>query len=148
MAKPSAEFVERAGQLTRAIDTGARVLTEWSQDLDMVEFGNELKELIKRRPQTVTGLRYLESAFFTYWNEAPGPHVDQFWVLVAAEGLPFARRDVLTEVLSRGRINNFTEYEAVTDSLVGAEQEGRITAEQAARLSALIGHYESRRIRS
>ncbi|MGW5668060.1 hypothetical protein [Micromonospora sp. NPDC003776] len=144
MAGPSAKYVERSGQLTRAIDIGARVLAGQLQDRDMVDFGEELKELMKRPPQTVAGLRYLESAFLTYWNEATGPHVDQFWELIAAEGLPFTRRNVLADVLARGRIDNGAEHEAVVDSLVGAEQEGTITAEQATRLSDMVGRYERR----
>ncbi|GAB3183229.1 hypothetical protein FHX75_111716 [Micromonospora palomenae] len=144
MAGPSAKYVERAGQLTRAIDIGARVLADRPQDRNIVDFGEELKELMKRPPQTVAGLRYLESAFLTYWNEATGRHVDQFWELVAAESLPFTRRNVLADVLARGRINNAAEHEAVVDSLVGAEQEGTIAAEQAVRLSDMVGRYERR----
>ncbi|GIJ51371.1 hypothetical protein Val02_82570 [Virgisporangium aliadipatigenens] len=95
-------------------------------------------------PQTVAGLRHLESAFFTYGNEAAGPHVDRFWELVTAESLPFERKNVLGDVLRRGRINDAGEYEVVVDLLVVAEQEGRITAEEAARLSNYIGRYERR----
>jgi hypothetical protein len=148
MAGPSAKYVEKAGQLTRAIDIAARVLRDRPQDRHMVEFGEKLKELMRRPPQTVAGLRYLESAFLTPWNESTGPHVDRFWELVAEAGLPFTRRNVLAEVLARGRINNAAEHEVVVDSLVGAEQEGTITPEQAARLRDLVGHYESRMSRS
>jgi hypothetical protein len=147
MAGPSAKYVERAGQLARAVDIGARVLADRPQDRAMVKFGEELKELMNRPPQTVAGLRYLESAFLTHWNETTGPHVDRFWELVGAEGLPFTRRNVLADVLARGRIDNAAEHEVVVDSLVRAEQEGTITAEQAARLSDLVGRYESRRSR-
>lgn len=149
MAGPTAKYLERAAQLARAIDLAARVLAERPQDhdRDMVDFGEELKELMGRPPQTVAGLRYLETAFLTYWNEAPGSHVDRFWELVSAEGLPFARRDLLADVLARGRIDNAAEHEVVVDSLVGGEQEGTITAEQGARLSYLVGRYESRRSR-
>lgn len=114
----------------------------------MVEFGEKLKELMRHPPQTVAGLRYLESAFLTAWNEGTGPHVDRFRELVAEAGLPFTRRNVLAEVLARGRINNAAEHEVVVDSLVGAEQEGAITPEQVARLSDLVGRYESRVSRS
>jgi hypothetical protein len=144
MARPSARYVERAARLTHAIDIGALVLADGQQDRGMVDFGVELKELMKRPPQTVAGLRYLESAFLTYWNESTGRHVDRFWELVAAESLPFARRNVLADVLARGRIDNAAEHEVVVDSLVGAEQEGTITAEQAARLSDMLGRYERR----
>ncbi len=147
MAGPSKQYSERSARLCRAIDIAAGVITEALLDHDMIEFGEELKQLANTPPQRVAGLRHLESAFFTYWNEAPGPHVDRFWKLVAAEGLPFTRRNVLSDVLTRGRINNAAEHEIVVDSLVGAEQEGRITAEQAARLSDLLGLYETRRTR-
>jgi hypothetical protein len=136
--------VERAGQFGRAIEIGARVLAGHSEDRDMIEFGEELTELMEQPPQTLAGLRHLETAFFTYWNESAGPHVDRFWAQVAAEGLPFERKDVLGDVLRRGRINNAGEHEVVVDHLVVAEQEGRITADEAARLSTYIGDYENR----
>jgi hypothetical protein len=147
MVGPSAKYVERSGQFTRAVDIGARVLADRPQDRAMVEFGEMIKDLLQRPPQTVAGLRHLESAFLTYWNEATGRQIDRFWELVAAEGLPFTRRNVLADVLARGRINNAAEHEVVIDSLVGAEQEGRITADQAARLSDMAGRYERRRSR-
>ena len=135
MAGPSAKYVERAGQFVRAVDIGAQVLADHSKDRDMIKFGAELKELTKQSPQRVAGLRHLETAYFTYWNETTGPHVDRFWELVTAENLPFERKDVLSNVLRRGRINNAGEHETVVDLLVVAQQEGRITAEEAARLS-------------
>jgi hypothetical protein len=72
MAGPSAKYVERAGQIVRAVDIGAQVLAGHSEDHDMIEFGAELKELTTRSPQTVAGLRHLESAFAGDLTGRPG----------------------------------------------------------------------------
>jgi hypothetical protein len=50
MAGPSAKYMEKAGQLTRAIDIAARVLDDRPQDRHRVEFGEKLKELMRRPP--------------------------------------------------------------------------------------------------
>ena len=90
----------------------------------------------------MAGLRSLEHAFFTAWNEGSGPHVDEFWRRIAAHGLPYQRTDVLATVLARGRIVGRGEYETVNDLIVVAQQEGRITGDQANRLSAMLGEWE------
>jgi len=63
---------------------------------------------------------------------------------VAANGLPYERKDVLGDILARGRIRSSAEHEVAVDSLVAAQQEGRINEDQAATLSAMIGRYEQR----
>ena len=76
-------------------------------------------------------------------REAPGATLGR---LVAESDLPYTRTDVIGDVLKRGRIRSITEYEVVVDALVGAQQVGTISSEQAALLSDLIGRYERRRL--
>jgi hypothetical protein len=89
-------------------------------------------------------LAYLEDAFFTYWNEASGPHVELFWQRVEALGLPFQRRDAVREVLRRGSINNAIEHQAITDALVIRQQIGTLSPAEAKRLSKMLGAFEAR----
>ncbi len=90
---------------------------------------------------TTSSLASLETAFFTYWNEASGAKVVAFWREVAKRRLPFKRRDVVGEVLAAGRIRNRGDYETVTD-LISDE---RLTTAQRKRLGALLGAYEAAR---
>ena len=132
----------------QAIDIAGDV----QSDSGLARFDREIKEMVlgQRRPGNVTGtmtlagLRSLEHAFFTRFNEGSGPEVDEFWRRVAASGLPYERKDVLGDILARGRIRSSAEHEVAVDSLVAAQREGRINEDQAATLSAMIGRYEQR----
>jgi hypothetical protein len=90
-------------------------------------------------------LRQSEADFFIYWNEASGPDVEQFWIQLIAIGLPFKRKDVLGMILKRGRIRGRTEYDIVIDTIVPAEQTGRISSLDAALLAKYLAEYEARR---
>ena len=73
--------------------------------------------------------------------------MNRFWQLISDNDLPYVRTDILGNVLKRRRIQSIAEYEVAVDSLVGAEQDGTLTSEQAALLSDLIGRYERRQLR-
>lgn len=146
---PSAKYWQRAEMFVQAIDIAGEVET----DSELARFDREVKEMVlgQRRPGNVTGtmtlagLRYLEHAFFTRFNEGSGPEVDEFWRRVAASGLPFERKELLGDILARGHIRTSAEHEVAVDSVVAARQEGRINEDQAATLSAMIGRYEQRK---
>jgi hypothetical protein len=142
---PSARYRERAELFAQAVDIAGDVLAEVPEADHLVQFGRELKTLAQQPPQTLAGLRHLEAALLTYWNQTAGPHVDRFWRLIADADLPYERTDVIADVLKRGNIRTTAEYEIVVDSIVAGQQVGRITSQQAALLSDLIGHYERRR---
>jgi hypothetical protein len=89
-------------------------------------------------------LAYAEEAIFTEWNENVGPDVERFWQLIAERELPFERRDIIREILNRGRIRNDIEYQAVTDAMVISEQIGRISADEAQKLSDMLAAFEKR----
>lgn len=93
---------------------------------------------------SMRSLASLEEAFFGYWSEAQGPHVERFWSAVAERGLPFKRHDVISEVLERGRIRTLGEYDHVTDGLVLLEEEGRITPAERKKLERMLAEYEGR----
>jgi hypothetical protein len=154
-AGPSAKYWQRAEMFVRAIDIASDVQGGTKHASALAEFDREVKEMVlgQRRPGNVTGtmtlaaLRSLENAFFTRFNEGSGPEVDEFWRRVAASGLPYERKDVLGDILSRGQIRSSAEYEVAVDSVVVAQQVGRINEDQAAALSAMIGRYEQRQTR-
>ena len=145
---PSAKYWQRAEMLVKAIDIAGEV----QADSEFARFDREVKEMVlgQRRPGNVTGtmtlagLRSAEDAFFTRFNEGSGPEVDEFWRRVAASGLPYERKDMLGDILARGHIRSSAEHEVAVDSVVVAQQEGRINEDQAAMLSAMIGRYEQR----
>jgi hypothetical protein len=156
---PRGEYLRRANLFADAVEISNAVL----KDVDvpeaepLVEGANELRdkafgvfteEELAVAPDlprlTLRGLRYLEEALLTYWNEASGPHVERFWRLIADRGLPYERTDHIAAVLARGNIRTRIEYEAVTDGLVVYQQLGRLTAAEAGLLSDAIGKYERR----
>jgi hypothetical protein len=155
MQTPRVTYDERARDLLKAMDIADDVraaipdasLTAAQQRLD-AEFLNQLRESI-RNPEPPfrnrASLRYLEEEFFTYWNEAIGRDVEEFWRRIAESGLPFERKDHVRAILAARKIANRIQYEAVQDGVVLWEQEGRITAEQAAALKGYVGAYELRR---
>lgn len=143
-------YDEAAAALVRAIDIGEEVLTRASKVEnrdDLVAFGKETRRMaLSPEPafRKVASLRYLEDAFFTYWNESAGKHIATFWKRIAEAGLPYRPRDIVREVLDRGRIRNRQEYDNVQDWMVVGEQEGRFTAAESETLSRLLGEYEGR----
>ncbi|MGH9858370.1 MAG: hypothetical protein ACRD4B_11045, partial [Acidobacteriota bacterium] len=69
----------------------------------------------------------------------------RFWDLAKQHGVGVERVDYLDKILKKGRIANFEEYNIVQDSIVIWQQEGRITAAQAATLDKMLGEYEQKK---
>lgn len=90
-------------------------------------------------------LRQLADEVLTPWNESSDEDSDAFFRLAAERGIELERKDYLGTVLARGRIANIEEYEVVVDSIVIWQQDGRIDAAQAQRLSEMVGAYEAKR---
>jgi hypothetical protein len=89
-------------------------------------------------------LAYHEEAILTEWNEGIGPAVERFWQLIAERGSRFERRDMIRDILSRGRIRNDIEYHAVTDGIVILEQIGKISSDEVQKLSDMLAAFEKR----
>lgn len=143
MPTPSAKYLARAHALVEALDI-ARALVSSMPRADRKGYAThlELTERMALDPAPafakLASLAYLESDFFTYWNESAGKHVERFWREVAKRKLPFERRDVIGDVLERGRIKTRIEYELAVDAV------GVLGAAKARKLSKLIGDYEQR----
>ena len=96
------------------------------------------------RSRPLSSLAYLEDAFFTYWNEASGEHIEGFWRRVAERNLPFQRKDIVREVLSRGRIRTEMEYQSIVDALAIQRQLERLSHDEAEHLNRMVGEFEQR----
>ena len=146
---PSAKYLARARAFAQAVDLGIELYaTLPAHERDAMERGSLEWKKMALAPEppfaSLQSLAYLEDAFFTYWNEASGEHIERFWQRVTAGGLPFERKDVVRDVLSRGRIRNDIEYQTITDSIVIHQQMGKISRAEADRLSEMLGQFEKR----
>ena len=143
---PSAKYIERARAFAEAVDIGTEI-AKAEPDIAWQDW-----EALFRTPALepkpafakLASLAYLEDAFFTYWNEASGAHVERFWFALAERGLPFQRKELVRDVLARGRIRGDIEYQAVVDSLVVLQQLGRIDANEAKQLGEMLAAFEQR----
>jgi hypothetical protein len=147
---PIPKYLARARAFAEAIDIGVelRAAQEDGEGNDGTHELSWKEQALAPEPPfaNLRSLAYLEDAFFTYWNEASGEHVERFWRRVTDRGLPFQRRDVVGEVLSRGRINNDIEYQMITDSIVIQHQVGKISPAEADRLSNMLRQFEKRSV--
>lgn len=145
----STTFLARADAFVAAAEIGLRVQVQREPGGDFRALSPHLAELVEfiasGAVHTVAQLRYLETDFFTYWNEGPPTVTRAFWDEIEAAQLPFRRVDHLSRILARGRISSRAEYEFAVDVIVGAEQSGLLSSEEASRLSIMIGVYETGR---
>ena len=150
MRPKSAKYLARARAFVEAVDLAVaiRAAPQW-EDQGLVEHYLWCKE--RALPPyadpvnaNLRGLAELENIFFTEWNEGSGEHVERFWQLVAERDLPFERKDIVRDVLNRGRINNEMEYQTITDSIVIQQQMGKISVAEAEKLAKMLGQFEER----
>jgi len=147
--QPSAKYLARAAAFAEAVDIGLAIAGTLSEDISATQWEDTYRNpaLAPEPPfANLRSLAYLEDAFFTYWNEASGEHIERFWQLLAERDLPFERKDIVRGVLSRGRINSDIEYQQVVDALVIQEEMGKISRAEAEKLSAMLGRFERRAI--
>jgi hypothetical protein len=150
MRPKSAKYLARARAFVEAVDIATELrATPPSKDRHLFDWYVWLKaRAVPPYADPVNanlrGLSGLEDIFFTEWNEGSGEDVERFWQLVAERGLPFQRRDIVRQVLARGRINSEMEYQTVTDAIVIQEQLGRITPAEADKLGGMLGQFEQR----
>jgi hypothetical protein len=150
----SNKYLDRVSAFTDALNIAQAVIKDYlPQDAmkdQLIEFYTRLKQMAnhpERGFKNVKSLSYLESAFFEYWNSNIGFHIDKFWEKISASGLQFQRQDIFKKIWQRKRIANIHEYDFVIDNMVMAQQENKITQEQADLLNVYIAAFEKRAIR-
>ena len=134
---PSHKYVDRARALAAAADIATAIRGDAPWTLEVATKQMALHPELGF--ESLASLASLETAFFTYWHEGAGKDVDAFWLEVQRQRLPYQRRDVVAEVLARGKITTRGDYETVTD-LISDE---RFSAAEKAQLGALLAAYES-----
>lgn len=95
----------------------------------------------------IASLKYVIERIFTIFNEGSGDFVEYFWKEINKQNLGYVREDKLWKVLKRSKINNRIEYEYIIDTIGPAEQENRITNEEAKLLSEMIGIFENKKMK-
>ena len=93
----------------------------------------------------LASLKYIVNDILIFFQESKGEAVEAFWKRLNEEDLDYKKEDKLRKILDRGKIRGRIEYELAIDSIVAAEQEGRITKEEASLLGELIREFEFRK---
>jgi len=153
MTNKVSKYEEQADKLARAVDIAEQIIKEsadFNADLvkPMLDFGTQIKDnALNPEPQfkKLASLKYLESDFFTFWNESTGSDVDKFWDRVFESRLGYVRKHPIQDVLKRKKIRNIHEFDFVTDNIVVYEQTGRLNQEQIIELNKYIEEFERRK---
>ena len=105
----------------------------------------DMKDLISKSEgkfRTLASLKYDVDVVFTFFQEASGDTVEYFWKRIKEENLGYKRVNKLDKIFNRGKIKDDIEFNFVSDIIVGAEQDGTITREEAIKLSDMLGEFE------
>lgn len=148
------DYATEANRLARAIDIAIESFRQYpieGWDIATVEhvvnvYSGWKYSALNPTPEyrKMISLNHIVQDALTVFQEGKGQAVDYFWKRIAAEELGYERVDRLRKVLDRGKIKGRSEYDQITDSFIAAQQEGRITEEEAGRLMEMIGDFEKR----
>lgn len=160
----SKKYIEARDNLIKAIDLANEALLKYPNGKEKQEFVYDgisytvlewtikwLNEVKKRRLneekkyETLQSLKYSIEDVFTYFQEAAGPDVDEFWRLIKESNLPYERENKLEKIMTRGRIRNDIEYDYVIDTIVPFQQEGILSNEDVKKLNEMIEKFERKR---
>lgn len=160
----SKKYIEARDNLIKAIDLANEALLKYPNGKEKQEFVYDgisytvlewtikwLNEVKKRRLneekkyETLQSLKYSIEDVFTYFQEAAGPDVDEFWRLIKEANLPYERENKLEKIMTRGRIRNDIEYDYVIDTIVPFQQEGILSNEDVKKLNEMIEKFERKR---
>ncbi len=94
--------------------------------------------------QNMASLKYDIEAVFTYFQEASGETVNQFWQEIAASNLPYQRENRMEKILLSGKIRNLQEYDYVIDTIIPFHQLGLINSEDVEKLNLFLKEFENK----
>ena len=148
--RPNAEFLScvdaflAAHEIALAIISKRSPRSDWDNVASRAGMLFNVESIRCGHVRTMRGLRSLEAAFFTEWNEGPLAETDGFWQAIQQTGLPYIRRDLLAEIFSRGRITSREHYEFAVDVIGIAQDESLLAPDQVEQLGRWISTYEKR----
>ena len=114
----------------------------------VLESYNGFKEsLVNPNPKfsDLGSLKYKVQDLFTYFQEASGETVNEFWKKIKEAGLPYERENRIEKLLKRGKIRNQMDFDYVIDTIVPLQQEGVLSNDDVEQLNKMITHYENRK---
>lgn len=130
-------------ELSEAVVQESQDIPEEQKKLYLADYQRNAQEAKTFAEQgNANFLRQLQKEVLTPWYETDDADARKFWNLVDEQKLPLEQKDQLAAILKRGRIANPGEYDLIQDSLVVWQQEGRVSASQAASLNRMIEQYE------
>ena len=160
----SKKYIEARDNLVKAIDLANEALLKYPNGKEkqgfvydgisytvlewMIKWLNEVKNRRlneEKKYETLQSLKYSIEDVFTYFQEAAGPDVDEFWRLIKEANLPYERENKLEKIMTRGRIRNDIEYDYVIDTIVPFQQEGILSNGDVKKLNEMIEKFESKR---
>ena len=148
-------YEDEAIKLSKAIDIAIEAFEKYPAEIfteeNLKHFINCYRErkdfALNPEPKfrKIASLKYLIDDVFIYFQESNGKDVEYFWKQIKEQNLDYVREDKLWKIIKRGKIKNRIEFEYVTDLIVAAEQEKRITQDEAKKLGEMIGEFELRK---
>jgi len=151
----SKKYIEQSTNLIKAIDIAIEVFKRTpptgfnEQHINIVLESHHgfKRSLTHPNPKfsNLGSLKYKIQDVFTYFQEASGETVNEFWKKIKEAGLPYERENRMEKLLKRGKIRNQIEYDYVIDTIVPFKQEGLINDTEFELLSKLIGEYEMKK---
>jgi hypothetical protein len=148
--RPKDEFLSRVDAFLAAHEIALSIISErsprsdWGNVTSRAAWLFNVESIRRGHVRSMTGLRDLETRFFTQWNEGPPADTREFWEAVQHATLPYVRRDLLAEIFNRGRIPSREHYEFAVDMIGIAQDEGLLRANQVEQLGRWISAYERR----
>lgn len=148
--RPTAEFLARVDAFLAAHEIALAIVSkrvrhgDWENMTHRALWLFDVESIRRGHVRTVAQLKFLEQAFFTEWNEGSPRNTMVFWRKIARAGLPYERRDLLAEILERGRITSREHYEFAVDAIGIAEDERGLSAAEVDALGRMIDAYEAR----
>jgi hypothetical protein len=146
------DYILEAEKVARAIDIAIESFSKYPpNDFNEAHVNQFIKvykdykeKALNPLPQyrKLASLKYIVNDILIFFQESKGEAVESFWKKIHEENIGYKREDKLRKILDRGKIRGRIEYELAVDSIVAAEQEGRITKEDACLLGELIGEFE------
>jgi len=153
--QPRKDYNTEALRLSKAIDIAVESFRKYPTDkLSAEQNEHSIKcyldwkeKALNPEPKfrSLASLKYIIKDTFDFFNESSGLGIEYFWERITQEQLGYERQDILAKIFERGKIRGRTQYEFAVDVIIVYEQMGKITADQASKLGAMIGDYENKK---